>query len=81
MVTLYYNVSSYSDNGRITYIDTHWVELTKENGERLLCPVNSVRLVKLLEYPKRNPDSEILLRPVDVKPIEAQQIETRRVDR
>ena len=38
-------------------------------------------LVKLLENPKRDPDAEILLRPVDVKPVEAQQIETRRLDR
>ena len=80
MVTLYYNVSSYSDNGRITYLDTHWIELTKDNGERLLSPVNSVRLVKLLENPKRDPDAEILLRPVDTKPIETQN-ETRRLNR
>ncbi len=69
LVTLYYNVSGYSDNGRITHIEEHWIELTKDNAERLLIPVNSVRLIKLLEHPKRDPDAEILLRPVDVKPV------------
>ncbi|GEM_PF-2629030 len=78
MVTIYYTVS-YTDNGRLTYLDASWIELTKDNGERLLIPLTAVRLIKLLEPPKRNPDAEILLRAVDVKP-EAQP-ETRRLDR
>lgn len=78
MVTVYYT-ASYSDNGRLTYLDSSWIELTKDSGERLLIPIAAVRIVKLMEPPKRNPDAEILLRAVDVKP--EVQPETRRLDR
>lgn len=78
MVTVYYTVS-YTDNGRLTYLDASWIELTKDNGERLLIPLTAVRLVKLMEPPKRNPDAEILLRPVDARP--EIPSETRRLER
>jgi hypothetical protein len=66
MVTVYYNPSTYSDNGRVTYLDASWLELTKDNGERLLIPVEAIRLVKMLETHKPT-DADILLRPADGK--------------
>ena len=67
LVTLYYNPSTYSDNGRVTYLDDAWVELTKDNGERLLVPTASIRLIKMLETQKPT-DANILLRPAEGKP-------------
>ncbi len=65
-VMVYYNSqSSYSDTGRITYLDTHWIELTKENGERLLVPTAAVRILKLLEVNRHTEDAATLLRPVE----------------
>jgi hypothetical protein len=72
-VTLYYN-NSYTDQGTVTYLDNAWVELTKDNSERLLVPTTAVRLIKLMEASRRQTDSEILLRPFEGAP----QIEAKR---
>ncbi|CEK20623.1 hypothetical protein CWRG_02897 [Chthonomonas calidirosea] len=45
-VTVYYH-TSYSDSGALTYLDAHWVELVKANGERLLIPTSGIRIIKL----------------------------------
>lgn len=75
-VTIHYNQQSgYSDTGTITYMDEHWVELTKDSGERLLLPVLAIRLIKLLEPVKQDSDANILLRPAD------SQRETRQITR
>ncbi len=68
-VMVYYNSqSSYTDSGRVTYLDTSWLELTKENGERLLIPTTAVRLVKMLEPIRLPDDAGTLLRPLDGPP-------------
>jgi hypothetical protein len=75
-VQVYYNQQSgVSDTGRVTYIDGTWVELTKDSGERLLVPVMSVRIIKLLETARPEGDAAILLRPAEGQPPgEARQI-------
>lgn len=45
-VTVYYH-TNYSDSGRIIYLDNHWIELVKPDGELLLIPTAGIRLVKL----------------------------------
>lgn len=68
-VMVYYNSqSSYTDSGRVTYLDAHWLELTKDNGERLLMPTLAVRIVKMLEPPRTQDDSGMLLRPHEGPP-------------
>jgi hypothetical protein len=68
-VMVYYtSQSSYTDTGRITYLDPHWLELTKENGERLLMPTVAVRILKLLEPIAPTDDSGTLLRPLGTPP-------------
>lgn len=67
-VTIYYAIQTYSDTGTITYMDGSWVELTKDNGERLLVPALAIRVIKLLEAPKREGDAAILLRPAEGPP-------------
>ena len=65
-VSVYYNnQSGYVDSGQLTYMDEHFIELTKENSERLLIPIYSIRLIKLLKAAKVQDDSNILLRPVE----------------
>ncbi|HLH80396.1 MAG TPA: hypothetical protein VKV29_08955 [Chthonomonas sp.] len=46
VVTIYYH-TNYSDSGTLTYLDAHWVELVKTNGEHLLVPTTGIRLIKL----------------------------------
>lgn len=74
-VTIYYaSQTSYNDTGKITYMDNHWVELTKENEERLLIPVTSIRLIKALEKLAPEGDAAALLRPAEgAPPIEQRQ--------
>ena len=60
-VTVYYH-NGVNDTGWISYLETHWIELTKDNNERLLIPMSAIRLIKLLEAPKKNNDAETLLR-------------------
>lgn len=68
-VMVYYNSqSSYTDSGRVTYLDPSWLELTKDNGERLLIPTAAVRLVKMLEPIRQTDDAGTLLRPLDGPP-------------
>jgi len=65
-VTIHYMTGGgYYDNGRITYIDTHWVELTKDNGERLLAPVAAVRIIKLPKLGQTDSEADVLLRAAD----------------
>ena len=64
-VMVYYNSqSSYTDSGRLTYMDPQWLELTKDNGERLLIPTVAVRILKLLEPIRQTDDAGTLLRPL-----------------
>ena len=72
-VTVYYH-NGVNDTGWVSYIETHWVELTKDNHERLLIPMSAMRLMKLLEAPPRNADAETLLRASAPRP-DAAQIE------
>jgi len=44
------------------------VELTKDNGERLLVPICSIHIMKLLEAAKWEGDAAILLRPSEGQP-------------
>ena len=68
-VMVYYNSqSSYTDPGRLTYLDPSWLELTKENGERLLIPAAAVRLIKMVEPARQTDDAGTLLRPVEAPP-------------
>ncbi len=60
--TVYYQ-NGVNDTGWISFIETHWLELVKDNHERLLIPISALRLIKLLETPKQNTDAETLLRP------------------
>ena len=64
-IMVYYNSqSSYTDTGRVTYLDPHWLELTKDNGERLLMPTTAVRILKLLDPIQQRDDAGMLLRPL-----------------
>ena len=64
-VMVYYNSqSSYTDSGRLTYMDPLWMELTKDNGERLLIPIAALRILKLLEPSRQTDDAGTLLRPL-----------------
>ncbi len=62
--TIYYsNYSSYTDTGKITYLDNHWLELLKDNGEQLVIPVAAVRIIKLIEATDKSHEATTLLRP------------------
>ncbi len=68
-VTVHYNTQSgFNDTGTITFIDNHWVELTKDNAERLLIPVASIRILKLLGAARLEGDAGSLLRPLENRP-------------
>ena len=68
-VMVYYNSqSSYTDSGRVTYLDPSWMEVTKENGERLLIPTTAVRLVKMLDPIRQMDAAGTLLRAADGPP-------------
>jgi len=68
-VTIHYNnQSGYTDNGRLTFMDASFVEVTKDNGERLLIPLYSIRIIKLIEAAKVLDDANILLRPAENQP-------------
>lgn len=73
-VAIHYNSQTgYSDSGTLSYMDAQWIELTKDNGERLLIPLYAIRLVKLLEPSKLEGDAAVLLRPAEAH-IEPRQI-------
>lgn len=68
-ITVHYNhQSGYSDTGTVTFIDDHWVELTKDNAERLLIPVVSIRIIKLLSAARLEGEAGSLLRPLENRP-------------
>ncbi|HZT42163.1 MAG TPA: hypothetical protein VFA07_08230 [Chthonomonadaceae bacterium] len=72
-VAIYYLIqSNISDTGTITYMDDQWVELTKNNNERLLIPINAIRLIKALEPLGSEGDRNILLRPVEEQIVKAE---------
>lgn len=74
-VSVYYlNQSNISDTGTITYMDDLWVELTKNNKERLLIPINAIRLIKALEELCSEGDEKILLRPVEEQIAKAEDL-------
>lgn len=62
-VNVYYDNNAYSDQGILTYRDNFWVELTKDSGERLLIPTSAIRIVKLIEPARQDPEAAHLLRP------------------
>jgi hypothetical protein len=68
VVVHYNNQSGFNDTGTITYLDDRWVELTKDNGERLLIPVGSIRILKWVETSRSNEEAGSLLRPVESRP-------------
>ena len=69
-VAVYYvGTSGLADNGRVTYMDDTWIELSKENHDRLLIPVQSIRLIKLLEPGKPQGEAGTLLRPAEDPPV------------
>ncbi|HLK55069.1 MAG TPA: hypothetical protein VKU00_00805 [Chthonomonadaceae bacterium] len=73
-VTIYYTMSSgVSDTGTITYMDDRWVELTKNNNERLLIPINAIRIIKALEDRSLVGvgDENVLLRPAEEQGVKA----------
>ena len=71
-VTIYYLMNSgISDTGTITYMDDRWVELTKNNNERLLIPINAIRLIKALEALSPEGDENVLLRPAEEQIVKA----------
>lgn len=84
-VTIYYNNNSgVSDSGTLTYLDWVWVELTKDNKERLLIPHQAIRIIKLLEAGDAESDAAVLLRAVNVpqipgKPADPGENETRQI--
>ena len=67
-VTVYTGEAGYNDTGRLTYMDSTWVELTKRNGERILISVASIRIIKLIEPAKIEGDAGTLLRPANETP-------------
>jgi hypothetical protein len=79
-VTVHYSPQSYTDTGIVTYMDATWIELTKDNGERLLIPIVAIRLIKLLDVTKREGDAAVLLRPASGEPpqIEAKEEKSRK---
>jgi hypothetical protein len=64
-VHIYYREAQYSDQGRITYMDSDWTELKKANGERLLIPNSSIRIIKLIEPSEKEVEANYLLRPAE----------------
>lgn len=67
-VTVYYGSGSLSDTGRITYMDSLWVEITKERGERLLVPIPSIRVIRLIEPGHIDSEAATLLRAAAASP-------------
>ncbi len=78
-VTLYYHPAGggISDTGHISYIDNFWLELTKDNGDVLLVPINSLRIVKVLQPNKLPGDAGILLRAAEPLPEDQRKQITR----
>ena len=63
-VSVHYSPQSgLTDNGTVVFISNHWIELSKEKGERLLIPLAGVRLVKLIEPTLNHKEATSLLRP------------------
>jgi hypothetical protein len=62
-VTVYYAMGAYQDTGRVTLMNEHWVELTKDNGQRLLMPHVAIRILSLQEPAKKRGEAGVLLRP------------------
>jgi hypothetical protein len=71
-VTIHYHPggAGMTDQGRITYIDNAWVELTKDNKDVLLIPTTAIRLIKAQEPARLFGDAAILLRAADAPPEE-----------
>ena len=77
-VTIYYNsTTSYSDTGKIGYMDATWIELIKGN-DRFLIPIVAIRLIKLLEAPPGQRGGDILLRPAQSQPKSIPQKDTQK---
>ena len=63
-VNVHYNLQSgLTDSGIIVFLNNHWIELSKDNGERLLIPIEAVRLVKLVKASVTHEEATSLLRP------------------
>ena len=67
-VTIYYN-SGVQDTGILTYLGPHWVELLKDNGERLLIPLQAIRILKLVKAAETQGEANMLLRAVEAQPL------------
>ena len=58
-----------SDIGTLMYLDRIWAELLKDNGERLLIPLASIRILKLVKTAETSGDANMLLRAVEARPL------------
>ncbi len=67
-VTIHYN-SGVSDTGVLTYLDRSWAELLKDNGERLLIPLQAIRILKLVKAAETSGDANMLLRAAEARPL------------
>jgi hypothetical protein len=65
LVVVYYAYGTYTDTGRISFMSGEWIELTKENRERLLIPLQAIRIIKLVSAGNITRDAETLLRATD----------------
>lgn len=63
-VTIHYN-TGVSDTGLLTYLDRSWAELLKDNGERLLIPLQAIRILKMVKAAETSGDANILLRAAE----------------
>ncbi len=57
--------SEHTDTGTLVQMDQTWVQLAKDNGEMLLFPFSSIRVMKLLdmEPPYSVPKEDFLKEP------------------
>lgn len=67
-VTIHYT-NAVSDTGTLTYLDRSWAELLKDNGERLLIPLQAIRILKLVKAAETSEDANMLLRAADARPL------------
>ena len=75
-VAIHYS-TGVSDTGMLTYLDRSWAELLKDNGERLLIPLASIRILKLMKAAETSGDANMLLRASEPHP--APDITTKQI--
>ena len=63
VVIHYTQQSGYTDAGVVAFLNSHWIELVKEKGERLLIPTTAVRIIRMQEPAHDQKEALTLLRP------------------